>query len=105
MTDDESVTLNEQTDYFYLCGGASGSREELGARNLHLAIRPKAGSQAKIKSVYGPVFTIEDAEMIEIQPAIPITDSLPKEYATCKKFRFAAQMYLAVVLGPEAKPK
>jgi hypothetical protein len=105
ITDGEPVMLKEPTDYFYLCGGAAGSREELGARNLHLAVRPKVGSQATIKSVYGPVFTIEDAEMIEIQPALPITDSLPKEYATCKNFRFAAQMYPAAVLGPAAKPK
>jgi hypothetical protein len=102
---DRPVLLSEPMDYFYLCGGASGSREELGAKNLHLAVRPKAGSQATIQFVYGPVFTIHDAEAIEIQPPFPITDTLPKEYATCKNFRFAAQMYPAAVLGPEAKPK
>lgn len=102
---DGTVMLDKPMDYFYLCGVAMGSRKELGEKNLHLAVRPKAGSQATIKSVYGPVFTIDDAEMIEIQPALPITDQLPKEYANCKNFRFAAQMYPADVLGPDAKPR
>src|SRR5438105_3256521 len=59
--EDDVYHLPEPTSYFYLCGVASGPRRERGVKNLHLAVRPKQGSVATVRSVYGPVFTIHDA--------------------------------------------
>ena len=95
------IELPEPTGFFYLCGVAPGKRSELWKNNLHLAVRPKEGAAASAQSVYGPVFTIENAEAIEIQGPIE-QDGLEPPYARCKNFRFAAQMYPAAVLGPGA---
>jgi len=102
---DGSYNLPEPTGYFYLCGVASGSRAELWKNNLHLAVRPRPGSTAVVESVYGPVFTIRDAEEIVIQDPIQHLPNLDNSYTRCKNFRFAAQMYEATSFGPEARGK
>jgi hypothetical protein len=99
---DASVLLPEPTSYFYLCGVASGSRALRGRRNLHLAVRPKQGSTATIRSFYGPIFTVRDAEEIVIQDPIESMPELDESYTRCKNFRFAAQMYEATSFGPAA---
>ena len=100
MTDDV-VDLPRPTQFFYLHGFAPGPKASRGALNLHLAVRPREGSIAKIQSVYGPIFTIYGAEEIQIQE--PLTDShLESEWKRCKNFRFAAQIYAASQLGPDA---
>jgi hypothetical protein len=100
---DDTYILPEPTHYFYLCGVASGPRSKRRDNNLHLAVRPNPGSIATIRSVYGPVFTIHDAEKIEIQDPIQSLPHLGESYTTCKNFRFATQMYEAPRHGPEAK--
>jgi hypothetical protein len=102
---DGAVDLPEATSFFYLCGVASGPIKKRGERNLHLAIAPKRGSVATVQSVYGPIFTIYDGEEIEIQDPIQNLPHLDKSYTTCKNFRFAAQMYEANGLGPDAPRK
>jgi hypothetical protein len=99
---DVSLPLPEATSYFYLCGVASGRRALRGKRNLHLAVRPKQGSIATVKSFYGPTFTIHDAEEIVIQGPIETMPELDDTYTTCKNFRFATQMYEATSFGPGA---
>ncbi|MEG9436584.1 hypothetical protein JAO29_10475 [Edaphobacter sp. HDX4] len=99
---DDRYDLPEPTHYFYLCGVASGAVRLRGERNLHLAVRPKRGSLATVKSFYGPMFTIHDAEEITIQPPIQSLPELSELYTGCKNFRFAAQMYEAASLGPDA---
>ena len=98
---DGDVELDLKSDYFYLCGVAPGPINLRGTFNLHMAVRAKAGSVATVTSKYGPVFTIEGAEEIAIQGPIEQV-GLDESYAGCKNFRFAAQMYPAAVLGPEA---
>jgi hypothetical protein len=100
---DDTYVLPEPTHYFYLCGVASGARRERRFNNLHLAVRPKLGNIATIRSVYGPVFTIYDAEEIAIQGPIQSLPHLDESYTSCKNFRFAAQMYEAPRYGPEAQ--
>jgi hypothetical protein len=102
---DGKFDLPEPTGSFYLCGVASGPRTQRWKNNLHLAVKPKAGSVAKIQSVYGPIFTIHDAEEIAIQGPIENLPHLDESYTTCKNFRFAAQMYEATSFGPEARGK
>jgi hypothetical protein len=99
---DGSFLLPEPTSYFYLCGVASGSPTLRGERNLHLAVRPKQGHVATVKSFYGPTFTIHDAEEIAIQGPIESMPELGVSYTRCKNFRFAAQMYEATSFGPGA---
>jgi hypothetical protein len=103
--DDGLYQLPEATSYFYLCGVAAGPRSKRGERNVHLAVRPKAGSVAQVKSVYGSVFTIYGAEEIQIQGPMENLPHLDELYTTCKNFRFAAQMYEAPCFGPEARGK
>jgi hypothetical protein len=102
---DGSFDLLEPTGYFYLCGVASGPRTQRSKNNLHLAVKPKLGSVATIQSVYGPIFTIHDAEEICIQNPILNLPHLDRSYTECKNFRFAAQMYEATSFGPEARDK
>ena len=80
------------------------SGKEPGQKNLHLAVRPKAGARAEARSVYGPVFVIEDAEEIRIREPL-VGTGLPDRYARCKNFRFGLQMYPVAVegLGPGAR--
>jgi hypothetical protein len=100
---DDTYDLPEPTSYFYLCGVASGPRRERRHNNLHLAVRPKLGIIATAQSVYGPVFTIHDAEEIMIQDPIVDQPHLDDSFTHCKNFRFAAQMYQAPRLGPDAR--
>ncbi len=100
--EDGTYDLPEPTHYFYLCGVASGPRKDRWKNNLHLAVRPQKGSIATVHSVYGPVFTIHDAEEIEIQGPITTLPHLSTLYTTCKNFRFAAQQFPASKYGPDA---
>ena len=94
-------------DYFYLHGNAKIHAERR-QFNLHLAVRPKLGATARMPSAYGPVFTIEDAEAIEIQgPIEALAGSADHEgYWKCPNFRFGMQMYPTPLelTGPRARP-
>jgi len=97
------VDLPKQSDFFYLCGYANEERAVRGKYNLHLAVRSKAGSVASLTSAYGPVFTIEDAEQIEIpEPTGPHCKWTEFDYR-CKNMLFAKKMYNVSVVGPDAQ--
>ena len=99
---DGVIELPEQMDFFYLHGTAAGpvtSRREL---NLHLAVRPKQGAVASVRPKGGALFTIYDAEAIEIQPPLLDLAHLGPNWMNCKNLRFAAQVYDAPLLGPTA---
>ena len=66
--------------------------------SLRLAVRPKARARAEATSVYGPVFVIEDAEVIRIREPL-VGTGLPERYALCKNFRFGMQMYPVEIWG------
>jgi hypothetical protein len=93
---DGSYDLDDSYELFFLCG--VGVRE-LHNTNVHLAVRPKAGSVAAIGSVYGVRFTIQDAQAIPIKhPALLESpprglDSLEEGHLRCKNFQFGYQMF------------
>ena len=86
---DAVIRLDRPTEYFYLHGNAKTDRRD---NNLNLAVRPKTGASATVVSKYGPVFTIQDAEQIEIQGPILELAHLDGYYR-CPNFRFGMQMY------------
>jgi hypothetical protein len=91
LTMADGVDLDQRMDYFYLHGNASGTAKDRKANNLHLAVRPKLGATATVTAGEA-VFTIEDAEAIEIQGPIMELEHL-KMYYKCPNFRFGMQMY------------
>jgi hypothetical protein len=99
------VQLDRPTKFFYLHGFAPGLKTERGERNLHLAVRPKMGSTATARSVYGPLFTIHDAEKISIQAPIVGFPESEKIWTRCMNFRFGAQVFDAPQLGPHSERK
>jgi hypothetical protein len=98
---DGFVQLDRPTKYFYLHGFAPGPQAQRGERNLHLAVRPKLGSTATVRSFYGPLFTIHDAEQIDIQEPIAGFPRSEDIWTRCKNFRFGAQVFDARQLGPD----
>lgn len=75
-------------DYFYLCGVTPKW-----STNLHLAVRPKAGAQARVTAHNGVEFLIEDAEAIEIVP-LPIGHlGRGPQFTTCRNWQFGLQQY------------
>lgn len=102
MQDGAVVELHEQTDFFYLHGNAAGPEHLRGELNLHLAVRPKQGAIATVRPTNGALFTIHDAEALEIQPPLLALSHLGDKWTNCKNLRFAAQMYDAPLLGPTA---
>ena len=99
---DGIVELPEQTDFFYLHGTAAGPVSSRRERNLHLAVRPKRGAVTFVRPHDGALFTIYDAEAIEIQPPLLDLAPLGPNWMNCKNLRFAAQVYDAPLLGPNA---
>ena len=103
---DGSYDLDDSYELFYLCG--VGFRERH-STNVHLAVRPKAGSVAAIGSVYGVRFTIEDAQAISIQhPGLLESpprglDSLKEGHLRCKNFQFGCQMFDVDEVGEATK--
>lgn len=106
MTDGE---FQLEDKLFYLCGVGKKLSErrhpELARRftNVHLAVRPKAGSVAAITSVYGVTFTIRDAEPIPIEPlASGDFPHLAEAHSRCKNFQFGYQMFEVGQVGTAA---
>jgi hypothetical protein len=97
------VGLDRPTQFFYLHGFAPGLKSQRGERNLHLAVRPQPGSTATVRSFYGPLFTIHDAEQIDIQEPIAGFPASEDTWTRCKNFRFGAQVFDVYELGPQAE--
>lgn len=98
MKDGTYGLREDVADFFYLCGVGQPDlkRTEEHLRrftNVHLAMRPRAGSVAAVTSVYGVTFTITDAEAIPIQPLPDDFQGLDKAHARCKNFQFGYQEY------------
>jgi hypothetical protein len=98
--------LDDSYELFYLCG--VGFRERHNT-NVHLAVRPKAGSVAAVGSVYGVRFTIQNAQAIPIRhpnllepPPRGLAD-LEEEHIRCKNFQFGCQMFDVGEVGDAAK--
>lgn len=87
---DGEIMLDRTMDYFYLCGVGRTERKNT---NMHLAVRPRAGSIARINSVYGAAFTIYDAEPIQIERLPTGWRDLTDPYTQCRNFQFGVQMY------------
>lgn len=87
----DGVELNGNMDYFYLHGNAAGGPEARREKNMNMAVRPKPGATATVRAGEA-VFTLEDAEAIEIQGPIMELEHL-KMYYKCPNFRFGMQMY------------
>ena len=100
----DTILLDRATDFFYLCGYASGPRKERGELNLHLAVRPKLGSTAVAISKYGPTFTIENAEEIVIPESQEPHAAWGDFDLRCKNLRFGAMMNKADDWGPHVPP-
>lgn len=102
---DGSYDLDDSYELFYLCGVGIRERHKT---NVHLAVRPKAGSVAAIGSVYGVRFTIQDAQAIPIEhPALLKSpprglDSLKEAHIRCKNFQFGCQMFQVDEVGEAA---
>ena len=80
----------------------SGSKWNREFANTHLAVRPKLGSTSIRTSLYGVVFTIEDAEEIQIQPLADDFEGLRRVHARCKNFQFGYQMFDVTAVGEKA---
>ena len=102
MMEDGVVQLDRKSDFFYLCGFAGGPKVERGKLNLHLAVRAKLGSTASVVSAYGPLFTIEGAEEIQIPETCERVAGRGEFDYRCMNLRFARQMYPTEVVGHEA---
>jgi hypothetical protein len=89
MTDGE-IMLDQPMHYFYLFGMGRAPRRE---SNVHLAVRPLAGSTASVGSVYGAVFTIYDAQAIRVDRLPDGWNNLDPQTTQCRNFQFGVQMY------------
>ena len=85
---------------FYLCGVGKTLSErrypELAKRhtNVHLAVKPRAGSVASVGSVYGVTFTITGAQAIPIEPLDGSQfPGMNEKHYRCKNFQFGYQMF------------
>lgn len=87
---DGEMMLDQPMHYFYLFGMGRAPRRET---NVHLAVRPLAGSVASVGSVYGVTFTIYDAQAIRVDRLQDGWGGLAPEYTQCRNFQFGAQMY------------
>jgi hypothetical protein len=99
MKDGSYELKDDVSDLFYLCGVGQPDSKRAGANfnrkftNVHLAVRPRAGSVASIGSVYGVTFTIKDAQAIPIQPLPDGLENLDNAHSRCKNFQFGYQEY------------
>jgi len=105
---DGTYDLENSSDLFYLCGVGQPdlkrveSHLQRRATNVHLAVRPLAGSVASIGSVYGATFTLKDAQAIPIQPLPDGFKGLPTAHYRCKNFQFGYQMFDTAEVGENA---
>jgi hypothetical protein len=105
---DGTYELDDRHDLFYLCGVGQPDSKQRGSKwnqeftNVHFAVRPKLGSTSTRASLYGVLFTIIDAEEIEIQPLSDDFKGLPRNHARCKNFQFGYQMFDVKAVGREA---
>lgn len=103
---DGGYELDNSHELFYLCG--VGFRERHNT-NVHLAVRPRAGSVAAIGSVYGVRFTIRDAQAIPIKHPLLLAspprglERLREEHLRCKNFQFGCQMFDVDAVGDLVK--
>lgn len=103
---DGEYELDDSQRFFYLCG--VGYRERHNT-NVHLAVRPRAGSVAAVGSVYGVRFTIKNAHAIQIMhPALLESPprglaGLPQEHLRCKNFQFGCQVFKVGEVGVAAQ--
>jgi hypothetical protein len=87
---DGEIMLDQPMHYFYLFGMGRAPRRE---SNVHLALRPLAGSVASVGSVYGAIFTIYDAQAIRVDRLPDGWNGLDTLYTQCRNFQFGVQMY------------
>ena len=103
---DGDYELDDTHELFYLCGVGYKERHNT---NVHLAVRPRAGSVAAIGSVYGVSFTIQNAQAIPIthpmllkSPPRGLDDIDEKLHLRCKNFQFGCQMFNVDIVGEPA---
>lgn len=88
---DGEYPLSDDHGLFYLCGVGQPDSVRRGKElarkvtNVHLAVRPRRGSVAAIGSVYGVTFTIQDAQVIPIDPLPDGFQNLPQKHSRCKE--------------------
>ena len=106
---DGVYALRDDLEFFYLCGVGQRHTKKAGPlfaqkrTNVHLAVRPRAGSVAAVGSVYGASFVIRDAEAIPIvalrQEDFP---HLAEAHVRCKNFQFGYQIFETALTGDAA---
>ena len=79
--------------YLYICGVASGRKDELAGKNLHLPLRHSPGSVVEATTYNGYQFRLTDAELLPIPPLPAGWKGLPLEHTQCKNFRFAVSVF------------
>lgn len=87
---DGDYALKTDSPYFYLFAMGRVPKHET---NVHLAVRPQAGSVASIGSVYGVTFTIRDAYALRVDRLPDGWMGLGTEYTRCRNFQFGVQQF------------
>ena len=81
-------------DFLYVCGLASGPKEERGAKNLHFPLRHEPGATARIATFNGYELVAHDAVEVTIpERQAKGWSGLDEETLGCKNFRFAMGQY------------
>ena len=85
--------------YVYVCGFASGPKNERYRKNFHLALRHAKGRSVSAETHGGYVVTAQNAVMLQI-PTLPrdlLTDAqgnlLPEEHIRCRNYQFAVEVF------------
>ena len=87
---DGDYVLKTDSPYFYLFAMGRVPKHET---NVHLAVRPQAGSVASIGSVYGVTFTIRDAFVLRVDRLPGGWMGLGTDYTRCRNFQFGVQQF------------
>lgn len=96
---DGDYVLKTDSPFFYLFAMGRVPKHET---NVHLAVRPQAGSVASIGSVYGVTFTIRDASALRVDRLPDGWMGLGAEYTRCRNFQFGVQQFgYRLPNGPE----
>jgi hypothetical protein len=88
--EDGDYMLKTDAPYFYLFAMGRVPKHET---NVHLAVRPQAGSVASIGSVYGVTFTIRDAYALRVDRLPDGWMGLGTDYTRCRNFQFGVQEF------------
>ncbi|MEZ2347019.1 hypothetical protein [Terriglobus sp. RCC_193] len=98
---DGNYTLKTDSPYFYLFAMGRVPKHET---NVHLAVRPQAGSVASIGSVYGVTFTIRDAFALRVDRLPDGWMGLGTDYTRCRNFQFGVQQFGYRPMGSPQHP-